>query len=113
MASIINYNVVKAELLANSPIDWPTLVKTAHEQRFLIEPSPTPTRNYVRDQMYSASNPFLEIMWRRGFALVVARCVMDVYFCGFSKEELMSPLGQEAHVHVRLARLLRFPYFEC
>lgn len=40
------------------------------------------------------------ILWATGFPMVVAQRVLDVYFCGFSKQELTSSLGQLPHVHV-------------
>lgn len=90
-------------LKTNRPSDWHALVNVAHAARFNVGPSSiaTPMRAPILYGVYKASSRTLETLRKTKFALVVARCITDVYFCGFSKEELMSPLGQEAYVQVR------------
>lgn len=90
---------------AHDPSHWGSIVESLHNNRFDLdsdsEPDCTATRSHFLRIFCDVDKPTLKKLWRAGFDLCVARCVVDVYFCGFSKDFLTSPAGQELHVHVR------------
>lgn len=67
---------------------WTTVLRTAHEGRYALQPSVQHIKMYVA--MQTTDPDMWRTLWEAGFFLQVLRYVKEAYFCGFSKEELIA-----------------------
>lgn len=80
---------------------WASLVEILHEYRFFVKPSPVAIRRRLLNNLREATEDTLKsLLGETNFALAVACRLTDVYFCGFSKDNLVSSFGKCPHVHV-------------
>lgn len=77
-------------------------MEALHKQRLANKPNFAVIRSKLIASLQQANSATIGLLYRTDFPLTVARCIVDVCFCGFSRDDLISPTGREPHVQVKL-----------
>ena len=80
----------------SDPSTWTAWLKTIHESR----DEPTTVSAELIDKMEHSDTDTWTILWKAGFPRQAAENLLDQYFCGYSREDLVSSRGREIQVHV-------------
>lgn len=79
------------------PSTWCQIVEECHRSRLTEKPS----LSGLLSRLIHADSSTRNSVWRTEFIDVVTRCLLDEYFCGFTKEDLGSKEWEEqAVIHV-------------